>query len=72
MANKNKVQGAHFKNLSLGVYPVSIFDFNLYDSLHFRLLCRALNARWALPFYPGFQDEMSNASDEKLVKRKIA
>ena len=33
---------------------------------------RALNARWALPVYPVFEDEKSKASDEKLVKRKIA
>ena len=32
----------------------------------------ALNARWALPVYPVFEDEKSTASDEKLVKRKIA
>ena len=33
---------------------------------------RALNARWALPVYPVFEDEKSKASDEKSVKRKIA
>ena len=33
---------------------------------------RALNAHWALPVYPVFEDEKSKASDEKLVKRKIA
>ena len=33
---------------------------------------RALNVHWALPVYPVFEDEKSNASDEKLVKRKIA
>ena len=33
---------------------------------------RAHNARWALPVYPVFEDEKSKASDEKLVKRKIA
>ena len=33
---------------------------------------RALNARWALPIYPVFEDEKSKASDEKSVKRKIA
>ena len=32
----------------------------------------AHNARWALPVYPVFEDEKSKASDEKLVKRKIA
>ena len=32
---------------------------------------RALNARWALPVYPVFEDEKSKASDEKSVKRKI-
>ena len=33
---------------------------------------RALNARWPPPVYPVFEDENSNGSDEKLVKRKIA
>ena len=33
---------------------------------------RALNTRWALPFYPIFEDEKSKALDEKSVKRKIA
>ena len=33
---------------------------------------RALNARWALPVYPVFEDEKSKASDEKSVKWKIA
>ena len=33
---------------------------------------RALNARWALPFYPVFVDEKSKASDKKSAKRKIA
>ena len=31
-----------------------------------------LNARWALPVYPVFQDEKSTRSDEKSVNRKIA
>ena len=31
-----------------------------------------LNALWALPVYPVFEVEKSKASDEKLVKRKIA
>ena len=35
-------------------------------------LLSALNARWALPVYPVFEDEKSNASDEKSVKQKIA
>ena len=33
---------------------------------------RALNARWAPPVYPVFENEKSKASDEKSVKRKIA
>ena len=33
---------------------------------------RALNARWAVPVYPVFEQEKSKASDEKSVKRKIA
>ena len=33
---------------------------------------RALNARWAQPVYPIFEDEKSNGSDEKSVKQKIA
>ena len=33
---------------------------------------RALNARWALPAYPVFEDEKSNGSDDNPVKRKIA
>ena len=33
---------------------------------------RAPNARWALPVYPVFEDEKSKASDENLVKQKIA
>ena len=33
---------------------------------------RALNARWALPVYPVFEDEKSKASAEKLVQRKMA
>ena len=33
---------------------------------------RALSAVMALPVYPVFEDEMSNGSDEKSVKRKIA
>ena len=32
---------------------------------------RALNARWALPVYPVFEDEKSKASDKKSVKRKM-
>ena len=31
-----------------------------------------LNVHWALPVYPVFEDEKSNGSDEKSVKRKIA
>ena len=37
-----------------------------------RKALRALNAHWALPVYPIFEDEKSKASDEKSVKRKIA
>ena len=33
---------------------------------------RALNAQWALPVYPVFEEEKSNVLDEKLVERKIA
>ena len=33
---------------------------------------RALNARWALPVYPVFEDEKSKALEEKSVERKIA
>ena len=33
---------------------------------------RALNAHWALPVYPVFEDKKSKGSDEKSVKRKIA
>ena len=33
---------------------------------------RTLNALWALPVYPIFEDEKSKALDEKSVKRKIA
>ena len=33
---------------------------------------KAINARWALPVYPVFEDEKSKVSDEKSVKRKIA
>ena len=33
---------------------------------------RTINALWALPVYPIFEDEKSKASDEKSVKRKIA
>ena len=29
---------------------------------------RALNARWALPVYPVFEDEKSNGSDQKSGK----
>ena len=32
---------------------------------------RELNARWALPVYPVFEDEKSNESDEKSVKQKL-
>ena len=31
-----------------------------------------LNARWAFSVYPVFENEKSNRSDEKSVKRKIA
>ena len=37
-----------------------------------RTALHLLNARWALPVYPVFEDERSKASDEKSVKRKIA
>ena len=32
---------------------------------------RALNARWALPVYPIFEDEKSNVSEEISVEWKI-
>ena len=31
-----------------------------------------LNALWALPAYPVFEDEKSNGSDKESVSRKIA
>ena len=37
-----------------------------------RKALRSLNACWALPVYPVFEDQKSKASDEKSVKRKIA
>ena len=33
---------------------------------------RELKAHWAIPAHPVFEDENSNASDEKLAKQKIA
>ena len=41
-------------------------QFELKQSLK---AARALNARWALPVYPIFEDEKSKASEEKSVKR---
>ena len=35
-----------------------------------RKALRALNARWALPFYPVFEDENSNRSDKKICQAK--
>ena len=37
-----------------------------------RKALRALRVRWALPVYPALEDEKSNGSDEKSVRRKIA
>ena len=31
---------------------------------------RAINARWALPVYPVFEDEKSNGSDQKSHKKE--
>ena len=47
------------------------YKYSLQNNLSLKAL-RALNARWALPVYPVFEDEKSKASDEKSVKRKIA
>ena len=33
---------------------------------------RALNAHWALPFYPIFEEQKSNGSSKKLVKQNFA
>ena len=62
--------------LRTALHTISISLQNSFCELHtWRLVsCKALrelNARWALPVYPVFE-EKSKASDEKSVKRKIA
>ena len=56
-------------------YTISISLQNSFCESHpWRLLSlkalRSLNARWVLLVYPIFEDEKSNQSDQKLVKRK--
>ena len=43
-------------------------SISLQNSLSWNAL-KALNARWALPVYPAFEDKKSNASDEKSHKK---
>ena len=54
---------------SLHAISISPKQFELKQSWK---ALRALNARWALPVYPVFEDEKSKTSYEKSVKTKIA
>ena len=63
------------KNLGTSLHVISLQN-SLCESYTWRLVSwkalRELNAHCSLPVYPVFEDEKSNGSDEKSVKRKIA
>ena len=58
--------------LRTALHNISFKSPKQFELKQSRKALRALNARWALPVYPVFEDEKSKASDEKSVKRKTA
>ena len=68
------LMGRHPLGTALHTINISI-QHSFCESHTWRLVSRKnlrqLNSCWALPVYPIFEDEKSNGSEEKSVKRKI-